>query len=158
MVKFGLDPTLKDEAPAGTSILARKLTRTAPSRPGVTGFYSPVKHTGAMRDNNWLFGWTWTAAVDLLAPGNVARPAVTLTVPATNPVVSFAADTTVVAAGDAVVYVIERSTDGRDWAPFVAVQDGDAGVDTNATAGQISVTDTGFTFTGGPVHYRVIAQ
>lgn len=157
LVKNGLDPTLADEAPAGTDILARKLTRTAPSRPGVTEFFSPVKHTGAMRDNNWLYGWTWTHTVDLLPTTNVARPVLAVTVPATNPVISFAADTAAVAAGDAVVYVVERSTDGRDWAPFVAVQDGDAS-DTNATAGQISVTDTGHTFTGGPIHYRVIAQ
>lgn len=157
LVKNGLNPTLIDEAAAGTSIKARKLTRTAPSRPGTTGFFSPVKHTGAMRDNNWLFGWSWTATVDLLPTTNMARPVLTLDVSAANPTVSFNADTTVTDATDAVEYVVERSTDGREWVPFVAVQDGDSS-DTNAAAGLITVTDSAFTYTGTPVHYRVIAQ
>lgn len=157
LVKNGLNPTLIDEAPAGGSIVARKLTRTAPARSGLTNFLSPVTHTGAMRDNNWLFGWSWTAAVELLPTTNVARPVLSLDVSAANPKVSFNADTAAVAAGDAVVYVVERSTDGRDWVPFVAVQD--AGVaDTDAATGQITVTDSAYTYTGSPVHYRVIAQ
>ena len=157
LVKNGLNPTLIDEATSGTSIKARKLSRAAPARSGTTGFFSPVKHTGGMRDNNWLFGWTWTAAVDLLPTSNVARPVLTLDVSTTNPKISFNADTTVTDASDAVEYVVERSTDGRDWAPFVAVQDGDSS-DTNASAGQVTVTDSAFTYTGTPVHYRVIAQ
>ena len=110
-----------------------------------------------MRDNNWLFGWSWTAAVDLLPTSNVARPVLTLDVSLANPKVSFNADTTATDATDAVEYVVERSTDGREWVPFVAVQDGDIS-DTNVTAGQITVTDSAYTYTGSPVHYRVIAQ
>jgi hypothetical protein len=157
LVKNGLNPTLIDEAAAGVSIVARKLTRTAPARSGLANFLSPVKHTGAMRDNNWLFGWSWTAAVDLLPTSNVARPVLTLDVSLANPKVSFNADTTATDATDAVEYVVERSTDGREWVPFVAVQDGDIS-DTNVTAGQITVTDSAYTYTGSPVHYRVIAQ
>ncbi len=157
LVKNGLNPTLIDEAAAGVSIVARKLTRTAPARLGLANFLSPVKHTGAMRDNNWLFGWSWTAAVDLLPTSNVARPVLTLDVSLANPKVSFNADTTATDATDAVEYVVERSTDGREWVPFVAVQDGDIS-DTNVTAGQITVTDSAYTYTGSPVHYRVIAQ
>ncbi len=157
LVKNGLNPTLIDEATAGVSIVARKMTRTAPVRSGLTNFLSPVKHTGAMRDNNWLFGWSWTAAVDLLPTSNIARPVLTLDVSLANPKVSFNADTTATDATDAVEYVVERSTDGREWVPFVAVQDGDVS-DTNLSAGQITVTDSAYTYTGSPVHYRVIAQ
>jgi len=157
VTKNGLNPTLIDEAAVGTNITARKLARAVPARSGLTNFLSPVTHTGAMRDNNWLFGWTWTSAVELLATTNVARPVVSLDVTAANPKVSFNADTAAVAVGDAVVYVVERSADGRDWVPFVAIQDGDVN-DTNAAAGQITVTDSAYTYTGAPVHYRVIAQ
>lgn len=161
----GLNPTLIDEAPSGTTITARKLTRTPPARSGVTGFLSPVRHLGAFRDNNWLFGWTWTHTAELLPTTNVARPRLTITVPSTNPVVSFAADTTATAAADAVVYVVERSTNGVAWSPIGTVQDGSTvdapnGVlaDSNATAGSITVTDTSFTYAGTAVHYRVIPQ
>jgi len=161
----GLNPSLVDEAPSGTNITARKLTRTPPARSGLTDFLAPVRHTGAMRDNNWLFGWTWAHTAELLPTTNVARPALTLAVPATNPTISFAADTTATNAADAVVYVVERSTNGVAWAPIGTVQDGSSADAPNgvladsAGAGTITVTDTGYTYTSGtPVHYRVIAQ
>jgi hypothetical protein len=161
----GLNPSLVDEAPSGTNITARKLTRTPPARSGLTDFLAPVRYTGAMRDNNWLFGWTWAHTAELLPTTNVARPALTLAVPATNPTISFAADTTATDAADAVVYVVERSTNGVAWAPIGTVQDGSSADAPNgvladsAGAGTITVTDTGYTYTSGtPVHYRVIAQ
>ena len=155
--KNGLDPRLVDDTDSFS--VARDDIGSDPTRSGVSNFFSPVRHRGAMRDNNWLAGWSWSSAVDLIdkADDNVARPSVTLTVATTTVSTSFAADTTETVAGDAVVYVVERSTDGKTFVPFVAVKDGGAG-DTNGTAGQITVADSGYTFTGSPVHYRVIPQ
>lgn len=163
LTKNGMDPTLIDEATPNA--VARDFTQAIPSRPGLTDFLSPVRYTGGMRDNNWMFGWTWAHAVELFPTTNMTRPEIALSVPATNPVLSFNADTTVVNGGDAVLYVVERSLDGRSWAPFCSVQDNVAAdvpnlqfADSDATAGLITVTDTTFTYTGTPVHYRVIAQ
>jgi plastocyanin len=155
--KNGLDPRLIDNTSADS--VARDDIGSDPTRSGVTGFFSPVRHRGAMRDNNWLSGWSWSDAVELInkSDDNVARPAVTLTIATTTVSISFAADTTETVAGDAVVYVVERSTDGKTFVPFASIQDGGAS-DTNATAGQITVADSGYTFTGSPVHYRVIPQ
>lgn len=155
--KNGLDPRLVDDTHPDS--IARDDVGSDPNRSGVTNFFSPVRHRGAMRDNNWLWGWSWSHAVDLIhkADDNVARPAVTLSVATATVSVSFAADTTETVVGDAVVYVVERSTDGKTFVPFVAVQDGGT-ADTNATVGQITVADSGYSFTGSPVHYRVIPQ
>jgi hypothetical protein len=155
--KNGLDPRLIDDSSADS--VARDDIASDPARSGVTNFFSPVRHRGAMRDNNWLWGWSWSFAVDLLnkADDNVARPNVILSVASTTVSASFAADTTETVGADAVVYVVERSTDGKTFVPFVSVKDGGAN-DTNLTAGQISVADGGYSFSGSPVHYRVIAQ
>ncbi|MCX6854224.1 MAG: hypothetical protein NTV80_04895 [Verrucomicrobia bacterium] len=157
LVKNGLNPTLVDEAPSGTAIVARKLTRTAPTRAGVQNFLSPVTYTGAMRDNNMLFGWTGANDLQLLPTTNLARPVLSLTIVSGSPQVSFNADTTVTNAADSVQYVVERSSDGgATFVPFVAVQDGGSG-DLDASAGTIRVADS-ISFTGAPVHYRVIPQ
>ena len=155
--KNGLDPRLVDDTSLDS--IARDDIGSDPSRVGVTNFFSPVRHRGAMRDNNWLWGWSWSHAVDLInkVDDNVARPSVTLSVVTTTVSASFAADTTETVAGDAVIYVVERSTDGKTFVPFTSVQDGGS-ADTNATVGQITVADSGYSFTGTPVHYRVIPQ
>jgi hypothetical protein len=157
LVKNGLNPTLVDEAPSGTVIVARKLTRSAPTRAGVQNFLSPVTYTGAMRDNNMLFGWTGAHDLQLLPTTNVARPIITLSINVSTPEVSFSADTAATNGADAVQYVVERSTDGgSSFVPFVAVQDNGSG-DLNASAGTIRVADS-ITYTGAVVHYRVIPQ
>ena len=155
--KNGLDPRLVDNTSADS--VARDDFGSDPSRVGVTDFFSPVRHRGAMRDNNWLTGWSWSDAVDLIekTDDNVDRPVLTLSVVSTTVSISFPADTTETVAGDAVVYVVERSSNGKTWVPFTSVQDG-SGTDTNAAAGQITVADSGSTFSGTPVHYRVIPQ
>ena len=155
--KNGLDPRLVDDS--NVSSIARDDIGSDPTRSGVTNFFSPVRHRGAMRDNNWLTGWSWSHAVDLInkSDDNVDRPVLTLSVTSTTVSVSFPADTTESAGSDKVIYVVERSTDGKAWAPFTSVQDG-SGTDTNATAGQITVADSGYTYAGTPVHYRVIPQ
>lgn len=155
--KNGLDPRLVDDS--NVNSIARDDIGSDPTRSGVTNFFSPVRHRGAMRDNNWLTGWSWSHAVDLInkSDDNVDRPVLTLSVTSTTVSVSFPADTTESAGSDKVIYVVERSTDGKAWAPFTSVQDG-SGTDTNATAGQITVADSGYTYAGTPVHYRVIPQ
>lgn len=162
--KNGLDPRLVSDADAAS--IARDLTLATPSRAGVSGgFFSPTRFRGAMRDNNWLYGWTWTHAVELMPATNVDRPRLSLSVSGSVVSVSFAADTDETVAGDQVVYVVERSTDGRQWTPVGSVQDGGAAnavhgvlADANAAAGTVTVADGGYNFNGSPVHYRVIAQ
>lgn len=161
--KNGLDPRLVNDTDVGS--IARDFTMALPSRVGVTDFFSPIRYRGAMRDNNWLFGWTWTHAVELMTTTNVDRPRVTLAVSGATVSVSFAADMDETAGADKVLYVIERSVDGRVWAPIGTVQDNstvDAPnqvfADSNAAAGQITVADAAYAYTGSPVHYRVIPQ
>lgn len=161
--KNGLDPRLVNDSDVGS--IARDFTQALPSRVGVTDFFSPVRYRGAMRDNNWLFGWGWTHAVELMPTTNVDRPRVSLTVAGETVSVSFAADVDETAGADKVLYVVERSIDGRVWAPIGTVQDDSAAdvpnkvfADSNATAGQITVADSGYAYTGSPVHYRVIPQ
>lgn len=163
LTKNGLDPRLVNDTDAAS--VARDLLLDLPARPGVTGFFSPVRYQGAMRDNNWLFGWTWSHQVQLMPASNVDRPRVKLSTAGAVVSISFDADTDETTGGDKVLYVIERSADGRVWTPVGTVQDGstvDAPyqvfADANATAGQITVADTTYTYTGTPVHYRVIPQ
>ncbi len=155
--KHGLDPRLVNDTDVAS--IARDDFGSDPTRSGVTDFFSPVRHRGAMRDNNWLFGWSWSHAVELIdvPAGNVDRPRVALSVATSTVSVSFAADTNETVGADKVQYVVERSTNGKVWVPFALVQDGGAN-DTNGTAGQITLADSGFSYTGTPVHYRVIPQ
>ena len=163
LVKNGLDPRLVNNTDANST--ARDLTLPVPSRPGVTGFFAPLSYHGAMRDNNWLFGWTWTHEVQLMATTNVDRPVVDLSVAGAVVSVSFDADTNETTNGDSVLYVVERSVDGRVWTPAGVVQDGSlvnvdnqVFADANAAAGEITIADAGYTYTGTPVLYRVIPQ
>ncbi len=158
--KNGLDPRMT--ADSDINSISRDVSAAAYApleNPPV--FFTPVSFRGAMRDNNWLFGWSWTHAVDLMPTTNVDRPAVTLSTATVSSVqrvlVSFAADTDETAGSDKVVYVVERSTNGKIWTPVVAIQDGATG-DLNATAGQIQVRDNAYTYNGSIVHYRVIPQ
>jgi hypothetical protein len=156
--KHGLDPRLVNDTDVAS--IARDDIGSDPARSGVTDFFSPVRHRGAMRDNNWLFGWSWSHAVDLIdvPAGNVDRPRLALSVATTTVSVSFAADTNETVGADKVHYVVERSTNGKVWAPVALVMDGGAN-DANGTAGQITLADSGYTYVSGtPVHYRVIPQ
>lgn len=161
--KNGLDPRLVNDTDAGS--IARDLVMPIPARDNVADFFSPVRYRGAMRDNNWLFGWGWTHAVELMPATNVDRPRVTLAVAGQTVSVSFAADVDETVGSDKVLYVVERSVDGRVWVPVGAVQDGSAAdaankvfADANAAAGQITVADAGYAFNGSAVLYRVIPQ
>lgn len=162
--KNGLDPRLIVNTAAATD--ARDLTFAAiPSRSGVTDFFTPTLWHGAMRDNNMLFGWSWAHAVQIIVADNVLRPIVALGLSGSNPTISFAAQAAGGVAGDNIIYVVERSTDGVAWAPVGYVFDGSTLnaptlrlADSNAGALAITVTDTSTTFTGSPIHYRVIPQ
>ncbi len=161
--KRGLDPRLVNNTDPGS--VARDFTLGAATRPGIEGFFSPVRYRGAMRDNNWLFGWTWSHAVELMPTTNVDRPNVTLTVSGATVSVAFSADTDETTNGDKVLYVIERSLDNRVWTPIGTVQDGSTAdapnavlADADATAGSIRVADAVSIYTGEIVHYRVIPQ
>ncbi|HYF35514.1 MAG TPA: hypothetical protein VD994_09515, partial [Prosthecobacter sp.] len=163
VTKNGLDPRLVDNTDAGS--VARDFTVGVATRPGIEDFFSPVRFRGAMRDNNWLYGWSWSHAVELMPPTNVDRPDVTLTVTGATVSVAFAADTDETTNGDKVVYVVERSLDGRTWVPIGTVQDGSTAdapnavlADVNAAAGSIRVADSVYIYTGEVVHYRVIPQ
>ncbi|GEP44852.1 hypothetical protein [Brevifollis gellanilyticus] len=162
----GLDPRATVNTAATND--ARDLTfATIPSSVTSPDFFTPTQWTGAMRDNNYLFGWTWTHEVGLMPTTNIARPKLTLAINGNNPTVSFAATAAGGVAGDAVVYVVERSVDGgAHWVPVGFVQDGVATADApvkrlaDSDAGNlaITVTDSGYNYTGSPVHYRVIPQ
>ncbi len=168
----GLDPRLTSTA-NGAALTFSIPTKRVDAYPfsGAT----PVSYAGCMRDNDMLSGWSVLDYLQILAPGNVARPAVTLSASAGNATVTWAA-----AAGQggrAVVYVVERSTDRRTWTPIAVVQDNVTGLndaaivaeyganqfvttDGNATAGSITVTDSvsGALVAGTPRYYRVIPQ
>ena len=135
--------------------------------------FTPVSYAGCMRDNNMLRGWSVLDYLDLVAPANVARPAVTIGSNAGNATVSWNAAPGV--GGRAVVYALERSNDRRAWTPVAVVQDGVTGLnasainaagystvttDSNATAGQVQVVDTvsGPLTAGTARYYRVIPQ
>ncbi|MES2598755.1 MAG: hypothetical protein V4662_25705 [Verrucomicrobiota bacterium] len=162
----GLDPRATVNTAATND--ARDLSfATIPSSVTSPDFYTPTLWQGAMRDNNFLFGWTWTDEVGLLPTTNVARPKLTLAISGNNPTVSFAATAAGGVAGDAVVYVVERSIDGgAHWSSVGFVQDGIATADApvkrlaDSDAGNltVTVTDSSYTYTGAPVHYRVIPQ
>ena len=162
----GLDPRAAVNTAAAND--ARDLTFAAiPTSASSPDFFTPTLWHGAMRDNNFLFGWTWTDKVGLIPTSNIARPSIALTINGSNnPTISFAAVAAGGVAGDTVVYVVERSVNGAQWVPVGFVQDDNATADvptkrlgdSNGTSLAITVTDTGHTFTGTPVHYRVIPQ
>lgn len=156
--KFGLDPRLVDDT--NPASVARDLSLPALTNEGTgLGFWSPVRHRGAMRDNNWLFGWTWAHAVELTPTTNVDRPVLTIALDGVNPTITFVSDEDETVGADEVVYVVERSTDGgKIFAPFVAVQDGGTGDTDTLDNSSITVKDTGTTFAGSAVLYRVIPQ
>lgn len=102
-----------------------------------------VAYAGSMRDNNMLAGWSVLNRLEVLPTTNVARPEITITLPAANPVINFTS------AGADIKYVVERSSNQRDWTP----------VNTTPVsgAGTLSVTDTATTLGSSPVFYRAYA-
>ena len=87
-----------------------------------------VDAAGAMFDNNWLAGWSTLEWLQVLPATNVARPVLTIGNNGTNPTISFPT------ASATVQYVIEKSTDGKNWTVLTTTPV------TNATT--VSHTDT----------------
>lgn len=103
-----------------------------------------VNYAGYMRDNLFLSGWSVVDYLEALPATNVARPAVSLG-GTTNPVITFTS------AGASVKYVIERSTDRRNWVPV-------NGAAPLSGSGTINFTDSSVTFgSGTPLFYRAYA-
>ncbi len=130
--KNGLDLRLKAGAPA----------RTESSHMPPAGFVQ-VGYAGSMRDNNMLAGWSVLESLQVLPTTNVARPVITMSMSGSNPVVTFPS------AGADIKYVVERSSNQRDWTPVNTTPV------SNATT--ISVTDTATTLGSSPVFYRAYA-
>jgi hypothetical protein len=96
--KNGFDPRT-----SGASALSADGTFATPS-----GFVD-LDSAGAMISNNWLSGWSTLEWLEVLPTTNVARPVMTIGHNGTNPTISFPT------AGSTVQYVIEKSTDGKNW-------------------------------------------
>lgn len=168
----GLDPRLAVDSEAAKISNFDAPTVRADAYPFSNWAKTPFG--GAMRDNNMLKGWSILDHLGLLASDTVARPAVSLSAIGTTPVISFNADTGV--GGRAVLYVIERSTDGGEvFKPIATISDNDgagltsksgatfAEMDEDNAVGVIKYTDNDDMSFGGlsagvPVQYRVIPQ
>jgi len=131
--KNGFDPRV-----TGAGAGAEDGTFTTPS-----GFVD-VDYAGMSVNNNFLSGWSTLEWLTVLPETNTARPYLTIGVSTNNPTVSFAT------AGAAVKYVIEKSTDGKNWTVVTT---------TPVTAATtVSYTDTTTTLSGGStVQYRAYA-
>ena len=130
--KNGFDPRL---APGAS---ARTLDGTFATP---TGFVD-ADYAGSMLDNNMLAGWSVLERIGVLPTTNVARPFLTITLSGTNPVISFPT------AGATIVYVIEKSVDGKNWQVLTTIPV------SNATT--VTHTDT-TTTVGAAVSYRAYA-
>lgn len=113
------------------------------------GFVTPsgfvdADYAGMSLNNNFLAGWSTLEWLTVLPTTNTTRPNLTIGAVGSNPSVSFAT------AGASVKYVIEKSTDGKNWTVLTA---------TPVTgASSISYTDTTTTMTAGTsVLYRAYA-
>jgi hypothetical protein len=83
--------------------------RTANGSFATPSGFVDVDAAGAMFDNNWLAGWSSLEWLQVLPATNVARPVLTIGNNGTNPTISFPT------ASATVQYVIEKSTDGKNW-------------------------------------------
>jgi hypothetical protein len=111
--------------------------------PTPSGFVD-ADYAGMSLNNNFLSGWSTLEWLTVLPATNTARPYLTIGVSTNNPTVSFAT------AGATVKYVIEKSTDGKNWTVLTT---------TPVTgASTVSYTDTSTTLAAGStVQYRAYA-
>lgn len=118
--KNGFDPRLD---PAGAAY-------DVPFAGGVAlpaGFVNAA-FAGSMRDNNAMYGWTTLHTLQAFAADNLDRPVVVLGEDGGHPTVSFEA------ADADVLYVIEKSEDGKKWTVLTPEP-------LTGTAGAVSYTD-----------------
>lgn len=129
----GFDPRV-----TGSGAATEDGTFTTPS-----GFVD-VDYAGMSLNNNFLSGWSTLEWLTVLPATNTARPYLTIGVSTNNPTVSFAT------AGATVKYVIEKSTDGKNWTVVTTTP--------VTAASTVSYTDTTTTLSAGStVQYRVYA-
>lgn len=129
----GFDPRI-----TGSGAAAEDGTFTTPS-----GFVD-VDYAGMSLNNNFLSGWSTLEWLTVLPATNTARPYLTIGVSTNNPTVSFAT------AGATVKYVIEKSTDGKNWTVVTTTP--------VTAASTVSYTDTTTTLSAGStVQYRAYA-
>lgn len=121
---------------------AGKPARTEGSALPPSGFVQTA-YAGSMRDNNMLAGWSVLERLQVLPTSNVPRPVIAMGLSGNNPVVTFTS------AGADIKYVVEKSTNQRDWTPVNAAP--------VSGAGTLSVTDTSTTLGSAPVFYRAYA-
>jgi hypothetical protein len=131
--KNGLDLRLGASAPA-------RLAEGATLPP--SGFVQ-VSYAGSMRDNNMLAGWSVLESMQVLPTTNIATPAITMGLSGVNPQVTFPS------AGAGVKYVVEKSSNQRDWTVVTTTPVSDPTT--------ITVVDTTTTLGTGPVFYRAYA-
>jgi hypothetical protein len=82
-----------------------------------------------MRDNNAMFGWTSLHALQVFPADNLDRPVVVLGENEGHPTVNFEA------ADADVLYVVEKSDDGKKWVVLTPEP-------LSGTAGAVSYTDS----------------
>lgn len=127
-----------DPRTTGSGAAAEDGTFTTPS-----GFVD-VDYAGMSLNNNFLSGWSTLEWLTVLPATNTARPYLTIGVSTNNPTVSFAT------AGASVKYVIEKSTDGKNWTVLTTTP--------VTAASTVSYTDTTTTLSAGStVQYRAYA-
>lgn len=103
-----------------------------------------VNYAGFQRENTFLNGWSQLDYLGVLPTSNLARPAVSLGVNGSNPVVTFD-------SVSGVLYVIEKSADGKTWTPV------NGGNPVTGTGSSLAFTDTSTTLVSGtPIRYRVM--
>jgi len=111
------------------------------SIPNVRGLNTNATFAGAVLDNAWMRTWTISDKLGLWA-GTQYVPEVLISKSGTNPKITFGASLNI-------GYVVERSTDNKSYVPIATVPGG--------AAGNVEVTDSGFTLGSTAVYYRVIA-
>jgi hypothetical protein len=142
-----------------------RLAPAASARNDANGVFPPagfvqVKYAGGQRDNTGLNGWSNLVPLGVLPGNHPTRLSVQLGLSGSNPTVSFqfSGRPGAVDYPAGTIFVVERSVDnGRMWVPVTTVTDGEVGVDNDATAGSISITDGSFALGSSPVMYRAYA-
>ena len=101
-----------------------------------------VAHAGFQVENTFLQGWSYIDRLGQIASGSIAAPSIKLGAAGSNPTVNFTSDASVAV----ITYVIEKSTDGKNWSSVGTVT-------TASTSEAVSFTDTSTTLTAGTACY-----
>ncbi len=124
--------------------------------------YVQVSYAGSQRDNTHLNGWSNLQYLDILPAGHPTRLSISLSLNGGFPEVVFQFKNrggSTVDYPDDTIFVVERSADGRVWAPVKAVVNGDANdADGSGADDSITVIDGATTLGSGvALRYRAYA-